>query len=79
MKELELHRFQRKTILDERNSKYKVLNKNIFFYVCTETNGARLERVRESKMAGSDRRGGNRRVRARSCRGPGQEKDVESV
>ena len=63
IKELELHRFQRKTILDERNSKYKVLNKNSVFYVCTETNGAGLERVRESKMAGSHRRGGARRVR----------------
>ena len=30
IKELELHRFQSKTILDERNNNYKVLNKNIF-------------------------------------------------
>lgn len=62
LKELGLYRFQRKTILDGRNSKCSVLNKNIF-YVFTEANGAGLERVKESKMAGSDSRGGGKRVR----------------
>ena len=49
-------------MLGGRNSKCKDPNKNILD-VITGASGAALERVRKSKMAGSDSKGGDRCVR----------------
>ena len=47
--------------------------------VVTETNGAGLERPRESKMAARDSRRGDRRVRGQLMWSPDQEKICQNV
>lgn len=63
---------------DCMNSQRKVLN-IIILQVVTETKGAALERLRESKMTASDSRREDRRVRGQLTWSPDQEKNVEFV
>lgn len=62
---------------DCMNSQRKVLN-IIILQVVTETKGAALERLRESKMTASDSRREDRRVRGQLTWSPDQ-KNVEFV
>ena len=63
---------------DCMNSQRKVLN-IIILQVVTETKGAALERLRESKMTASDSRREDRRVRGQLTWSTDQEKNVEFV